>query len=167
MCLFRAPSFALCDCAHFTPVCLVSFAMVPKRRTEKAHPYGASNSMHSPPDQRAVGSPQALTPLAGFDVELPQSPARGAASRHSQEATQPAPSTPSRTQRETPPRLSQRTTQPMEWTPALTKGDGATCKTPPRHSQEITQPAPPPNLTKPGNWVRHPVPAHWYRYRRQ
>ena len=24
--------------------------------------------MHAPPDQRAVGSPQALTPLAGFDV---------------------------------------------------------------------------------------------------
>ena len=37
--------------------------MAPKRRMEKTQPRGAPNSMHPPPDQRAVGSPQALTPL--------------------------------------------------------------------------------------------------------
>ena len=55
----------------------------------------------------------------------------------------PAPSTPSRTQRENPPRLSQTPTQPMEWTPTSTKDHGITSKTPPRHSQENTMPAPP------------------------
>ena len=94
--------------------------MAPKRRTGEALPRGAHNPMHSPPNHQAVGSPQVLTPLAGFDVELPQSPVRGAAARHSQEAT-----------------------QPMEWTPTSTKDNGTTDKTPPRHSQENTQPAPP------------------------
>ena len=84
-----------------------------------------------------------MTPLAGFNVSLPQSPTRGAVSRHGEEATQPAPGTPSRTQRENPPRLSQMPTQPTEWTPTSTKDNGITSKTPPRHSQENTQPAPP------------------------
>ena len=84
-----------------------------------------------------------MTPLAGFDVSLPQSSTRGAVPRHSEEETQPAPSTPSRTQRENPPRLSQIPTQPMDWTPTSAKDDGTTGTTPPRHSQENTQPAPP------------------------
>ena len=84
-----------------------------------------------------------MTPLAGIDVLLPQSPTRGAVPRHSEEATQPAPSTPSRTQHENPPRLIQMPTQTMEWTPTSTKDDGITGKIPPRHSQENTQPAPP------------------------
>ena len=117
--------------------------MAPKRRTGEALPRGAHNAMHSPPSQRAVGSPQALTPVDGFDVELPRSPVRGAATRHSQEATQPAPSTPAPMQQGTPPRLSQMPTQPMEWTPTSTKNNGTTSETPPRHSQENTQPAPP------------------------
>ena len=117
--------------------------MAPKRRMEEAHPRGASIPMHSPPDQRTVGSPQALTPLAGFDVALPHSPARRAVSRHSQEMTQPALSTPSRRQSETPPRFSQLPTQPMDWTPTSAKDDGITGTTPPRHSQENTQLASP------------------------
>ena len=143
MCLFRAPSFALCVCAHSLPVLLVSFAMAPKRRTEEAHPRGAHIPMHSPPDQRAAGSPQALTPLAGLDVELPRSPVRAAAARHSQEATQPAPSSPSLMQQDTPPRVSQRQTLPMELTPTPTKDKGTTSKSSTRHSQEYTTPAPP------------------------
>ena len=115
--------------------------MTPKRRSEEPQPRGTPNPMHSPPDQRAVGSLRALTPLAGFDVELPLSSVRGATPRHSQEATQPAPNTPARTQHETPPRSSQKTAQPTEWTPTPTKDDGATSKTPPRYSQESAQPA--------------------------
>ena len=111
--------------------------MTPKRRTEEAQPRGTPNPMHSPQDQRAVGSLRALTPLAGFDVELPQSSVRGATPRHSQEATQPAPA---RTKHETPSRSRKKTAQPTEWTPTQTKDDGATGKTPPRHSQESAQP---------------------------
>ena len=117
--------------------------MAPKRRTGDVLPRGAYNPMHPPPDQQTVGSPQALTPLAGLDVELPRSPVRAAAARHSQEATQPAPSAPSPMQQGTPPRLSQRQTQPMELTPTPTKDKGTTVKTSTRHSQENTQPAPP------------------------
>ena len=40
--------------------------MAPKRRMEEAHPRGASIPMHSPPDQRTVGSPQALTATGRF-----------------------------------------------------------------------------------------------------
>ena len=113
-----------------------------KRRTEGTPPRGAPRPMQSPPDQQAVDSAQVLTPRDGSNVGLPQTPARGAARRHSQEATQPARSTPSRKQRETPPRLCQMQTQPMEWTPTSTKDNGTTGKTPPRHSQENTQQAP-------------------------
>ena len=97
--------------------------------------------MHAPPDQRAVGSPRSLAPMGGLDVELPRSPVRGAAARHSQEATQLAPSSPSPMQQDTPPRLSQKQTQTMELTPTPTKDKGSTGKTPLRHSQENTQPA--------------------------
>ena len=61
---------------------------------------------------------------------------------NSQEATQPASSTPAHEQLETQPRLSQWTTQPMDWSPTSAKVDGITSKTPPRHSQENTQRAP-------------------------
>ena len=117
--------------------------MMAKRRTVEAQPRSAPNQMHSPPDQRAVGSPQALAPLAGFDVALPQSPTRGAVPRHSQETTQSAVRTPSRRQSKTPPRFSQLPTQPMDWTPTSAKDGGITGTTSPRHSQKNTQPAPP------------------------
>ena len=139
--MFRVPSFSLCDCAHFSTACEVSFVMA-KRRTVEAQPRSAPNQMHSPPDQRAVGSPQALAPLAGFDVALPQSPTRGAVPRHSQETTQSAVRTPSRRQSKTPPRFSQLPTQPMDWTPTSAKDGGITGTTSPRHSQKNTQPAP-------------------------
>ena len=133
---------------------LVSFAMVPKRPSEKAPPRGGSNSTHQPLEW-AVGSPQELTPLAGFfDVEVSQSPNRGAAPRHRQEVTQPASSTPSSsTQWEAPPPLSPIPTQPMEPTSAPTTGDAAIPTVPPRappreapsrYSQGTTQPGPPP-----------------------
>ena len=77
--------------------------------------------MHSPPDQRAVGSPRSLAPLGGFDVELPQTPIRGAAPRHSQEVTQPAPNTRKHEQKEMQQRFSQKPTQPMEWAPEITQ----------------------------------------------
>ena len=92
-----------------------------KRRTEGTPPRGAPRPMQSPPDQQAVDSAQVLSPRDGSNVGLPQTPARGAAPRHSQEATQPARSTPSRKQRETPPRLSHMQTQPMEWAPEVTQ----------------------------------------------
>ena len=112
-----------------------------KRRTEEAQLRGAYKPMQSPPDHRAVGSPQSLAPLSGLDVGLPRSPKRAAAARHSQEATQPAPNSPAPMQQDTPPRLSQRPTQPMEFalTPKNVKGTAG--KRPPRHSQETTQPA--------------------------
>ena len=115
--------------------------MAPKRRTGEALPRGAHKPTHAPPDKRAVGSPRSLAPMDGFDVELPRSPVRAAAARHSQESTQPAPSSPSPLQQDTPPRLSQRLTQSMEWTPTPTKDKDSTDKTPLRHSQEISQPA--------------------------
>ena len=72
--------------------------MAPKRRTEQH--YGASNSMHSPPDQRPVGSPQALAPLASFEWSYHNRQFEEPPYDNSQEATQLAPSTPSRTQLE-------------------------------------------------------------------
>ena len=115
--------------------------MAPKRRTGEAHPRGVSNPMHSPPDQRAVGSPRSPAPLGGFDVELPQTPVRGAGPRHSQEATQPAPNTPTHEQQEMQQRLSQRTTQPMEWAPEITQPTATTTDYQPQVmvSEELAQ----------------------------
>ena len=128
--------------------------MASKRRTEEAQRWGAPNPTHSPPDQRAVGPPWSLTPLAGFDVELPQSPPR---------ATQPAPNTPSSTQRETLPRSRQRTTQPVEWTPTLTKLQDAAEAQPREYATRTTPPPSGPNKVT-GHDTQHQLTELYAQY---
>ena len=105
-------------------------------------------------DASAAGVGRGITTRANstgwfIDVQVSQSPNRGAAPRHRQEVTQPASSTPW----EAPPPLSPIPTQPMEPTSAPTTGDAAIPTVPPRappreapsrYSQGTTQPGPPP-----------------------
>ena len=71
VCLFRAPSFCSVYCTHFSPVCLVSLAMAPTRRMEKA-PQPCPVAVRGLPSKRQHGpSPSLLahrTPLQLFSA---------------------------------------------------------------------------------------------------
>ena len=150
------PHPLLYDCAHVSPVCLISLAMAPKRRTVKAQPFGTSNSMHQPPDQRTVGLHWPVSMWNYYSRQSEEPPRDTVRRRRSL-----PPTAPSRMQREAPPRLSQMPTQPMEWTPRSTYGrrshpDYVTPIIPTRGTAE-TQPGDDAacatdNWTKPSNW---------------
>ena len=161
MCLFRVPSLALCDCAQFSPACLVSLAMAPKTSNGE----GAALWRLQLSALAAGSAGRGLTTVAGATGRFRCGVTTIASSRISTTAKSGGNATSTEYTIAHAAR-DHAEAQPEDYTTFgvdTHTNQGRGC-----YLQDAAETQPgelatcaAPNRTKPSKWVRHPVPAHW------